>query len=318
MDIIVDIEERLDKFLLKHLNESRNQITNFIKNGYVKVNNKIIKKAGCKLKQNDTIALITPTTKTTLTTYPINFNIDIIYEDSDLLVINKPSSITVHPAPSVKEATVVDWLKFKGISLSTISGEERHGIVHRLDKGTSGVMVVAKNNNSHKFLSAQLQDKSMGRIYLAIINQPLKNDVTVNKPIARNPKNRLKMGIVEGGKEAKTFFKKLLLSKDEKKELILAKLYTGRTHQIRVHLKSISRYILGDDLYGFKSNNDRIGRILLHAYCLYLIHPKTKKKLYFFADMDECFKNFLKENFDKGVQNEVVSKEYISSFITNL
>jgi len=306
MDIVVDVEERLDKFLLNYLNESRSQIANFIKNGYVKVNEKIIKKAGYKLKKNDTIILTTPQNKTTPTTYPIDFDIEIIYEDDDLLVINKPSGVTVHSAPSVKEATIVDWLKYKNISLSTISGQERHGIVHRLDKGTSGAMVIAKNNSAHRFLSAQLQDKSMGRIYLAVINEPLKEDLTINKPIARNPKNRLKMGIVEGGKEAKTFFKKLLLSKDEKKELILAKLYTGRTHQIRVHLKSISRYILGDDLYGFKSNNDKIDRILLHAYCLYLSHPRTKEKLYFIADFDGYFKFYLKENFEVGFLEKIL------------
>ena len=180
-------------------------------------------------------------------------------------------------------------------------------------------MVIAKNNFAHKFLSNQLQDKSMGRIYLAVINQPLKEDLTINKPIARNPKNRLKMDIVEGGREAKTFFKKLLLDKNEKNELILAKLYTGRTHQIRVHLKSISRYILGDDLYGFKSNNDKINRILLHAYCLYLIHPATKEKLYFIADFDKYFKVYLKENFEisflekifKDIKNLVKSKDKI-------
>ena len=212
-----------------------------------------------------------------------------------IIVINKPSGLTVHPAPSVKEPTLVDWLKHKGIRLSTISGEERHGIVHRLDKGTSGVMVVAKSNEAHEALSAQLQDKSMGRFYLAVINPPLKDDmVMVDKPIGRSAQNRLKMAEVEGGKAAKTLFKHLALSKDEKNELIACKLFTGRTHQIRVHLETFSRHILGDHLYGIK--NDKQEQILLHAYVLYFIHPTTKERCQFSAPLSQPMQDYLKQN----------------------
>jgi len=298
-------EERLDKFLVKNIESSRNQIENLIKKGLVKVNEKIAKKGGLKLKIGDIVKVSFPSIQKS-EAKEVKFDIEIIYEDEDILVINKPSGITVHPAPSVKEATVVDWLKIKGISLSTIAGEERHGIVHRLDKETSGLMVVAKNNEAHKFLSNQLQNKSMGRFYLAVIEPPLKDNVIVEKPIARNPKNRLKMAVIEGGRYAKTAFAKIEKSFDEKFELIGAKLFTGRTHQIRVHLNAIGRRIIGDSLYGFKSRNVKIDRVFLHAYILYLIHPRSKKEIRFVAPLPIDMKEFLKKRFDWERVNEKI------------
>ncbi len=302
---IVDCENRVDKFLTKKLNVSRNQIESLIKKGFVKVNNKVIKKAGFRLKPQNEVEVNFPKIKKS-EIKKVDFDIEIVYEDSDILVINKPSGITVHPAPSVKEATVVDWLKQKGVSLSTIAGEERHGIVHRLDKGTSGLMVVAKNNEAHLSLSKQLQDKSMGRYYLAIIKPPLKENIVVEKEIARNPKNRLKMATIDGGRYAKTAFSKIELSKDSRYELIAAKLFTGRTHQIRVHLNSIGRHILGDNLYGFKGKNIKIDRVFLHAYILYLIHPKTKEEMRFLANIPDDIKSFIKKRFEWERVNEKI------------
>ena len=302
---IVDCENRVDKFLTKKLNVSRNQIESLIKKGFVKVNNKVIKKAGFRLKPQNEVEVNFPKIKKS-EIKKVDFDIEIVYEDSDILVINKPNGITVHPALSVKEATVVDWLKQKGVSLSTIAGEERHGIVHRLDKGTSGVMVVAKNNEAHLSLSKQLQDKSMGRYYLAIIEPPLKENIVVEKEIARNPKNRLKMATIDGGRYAKTAFSKIELSKDSRYELIAAKLFTGRTHQIRVHLNSIGRHILGDNLYGFKGKNIKIDRVFLHAYILYLIHPKTKEEMRFLANIPDDIKSFIKKRFEWERVNEKI------------
>lgn len=290
-------EERLDKFLTKRLNVSRNQVESLIKKGYVKVNDFSIKKSGYKIKLSDSIEVELPQPKES-EIRDVDFDIEVVYEDSDILVINKPSGITVHPAPSVKEPTVVDWLKYKGITLSTIAGEERHGIVHRLDKGTSGLMVVAKNNKAHISLSNQLQKRSMGRYYLAVIEPPLKENTIVEKDIARNPKNRLKMAAVESGRYAKSAFSKISLSKDNKYELIAAKLYTGRTHQIRVHLNSIGRHILGDSLYGFKGKNVKIDRVFLHAYILYLTHPTSGVKMKFLAKLPYDMENFLKKRFE--------------------
>ncbi len=305
---------RLDKIIQTKINSSRNQIENLIKEFGVLVNEKIVKKSGYKVKEGDEIFIKFPKPKKE-EAKEVDFDIEIIYEDEDVLVINKPPFLTVHPALSVKEATVVDWLKSKGISLSTINAKERHGIVHRIDKETSGALVIAKNNESHLFLSKQLEDKSMGRYYLSIIDSPLKDNLIVEKPIARNPKNRLKMGVVEGGRAAKSAFLKLLLSNDEKKELIAAKLFTGRTHQIRVHLSSLSRHILGDYLYGFKSKRDKIKRVMLHAYIIYFIHPRTKKQMFFTASLFDDFeelalKNFKMENFYEKIDPDNI----ISSF----
>ncbi len=299
---LVTDSTRLDTFLSEQLAVTRNQVVQLIKQDAVTVDGKATSKPGQKLKIDQEVIITFPEAKVT-EAQAIDFDVEILYEDNDLLVINKPSGLTVHPAPSVKEPTLVDWLKHKGIRLSTISGEERHGIVHRLDKGTSGVMVVAKNNEAHEALSAQLQDKSMGRFYLAVINPPLKDEmVMVDRPIGRSAQNRLKMAEVEGGKEAKTLFKHLALSKDEKNELIACKLFTGRTHQIRVHLETFSRHILGDHLYGVK--NDKQEQILLHAYILYFNHPTTKERCQFSAPISPAMQEYLDKNFEQEIIDE--------------
>ncbi|HHB93619.1 MAG TPA: RluA family pseudouridine synthase, partial [Campylobacterales bacterium] len=278
---IVETIGRLDKVLTDKINQSRNQVEQLIKEGLVSINGKVVTKTGYKLSIGDRVeySFKEPIPKDKVV---VDFDVDIIYEDDVMMVVNKPSGLVVHPAPSVKEATLVDWLIQKGISLSTISGEERHGIVHRIDKETTGALVIAKTNEAHQKLSLQLQDKSMGRYYLALVDYPLKDSGIVEKPIGRNRKNRLKMDIVSEGKYAKSAFYKIAKS-DANVELVAVKLFTGRTHQIRVHLNSLGRHILGDVLYGFKSKKDTINRVLLHAYKLYLTHPSTGLKMEFVA-----------------------------------
>ena len=303
-NFIVSETNRLDKFLASQIDASRNQIEQLIKKEYVKVDGKIVNKTGLKLKENQSIDVHFPQSELN-SIKDIEFvqeslkdkNVQIIYEDADILVINKPYNLTVHDAPSVKDATLVDWLKLNNISLSTLSGEERHGIVHRLDKGTSGVMVVAKTNEAHVELSKQLEDKSMGRYYLAIVDTPLKDNLIINKSIARSQNNRLKMSIDENGRIAKSAFLKIALSDKENFELIGAKLFTGRTHQIRVHLSSINRHILGDNLYGFKGELNKINRFYLHAYYLYLTHPISNKQMRFKANLPKDMEEFLNNNF---------------------
>lgn len=309
-NFIVSSPNRLDKFLSLQLDETRNQIEQLIKKEYVKVDGKTCTKTGLKLKEQQRVDVTLPEVEKK-EAKKIDFDVEILYEDEAILVLNKPSNLVVHDAPSVNEPTLVDWLKHQNISLSTISGEERHGIVHRLDKGTSGVMVVAKTNEAHQFLSEQLQDKSMGRYYLAIIDLPLKENVIIEKPIGRNPHNRLKMGVVENGRFAKSAFNKIALSKNEKYELISAKLFTGRTHQIRVHLSSINRHILGDNLYGFKGEFNKINRVYLHAYCLYLIHPLTKKEMNFTAPLENDMTTFLENNFNTEEICDKINQTYI-------
>ncbi len=301
---------RVDKVLQQHLKTTRNRVEHFIKEGNIKVDGKVIKKCGYKLKGGEKIEY---DIKEAISKkeYEVDFDIEKLYEDEDILIINKPPFLTVHPAPSVKEATLVDWLKKENISLSTISGEERNGIVHRIDKQTSGALVIAKNNEAHLALSKQLEDKSMGRYYLAIINTPLKDNIIVEKAIARNRKNRLKMAAYDKGRAAKSAFLKLATSNDGKKELIAAKLFTGRTHQIRVHLSTLSRHILGDDLYGFKSKKDTIRRVMLHAYVLYLVHPKSEKKIYVKAPLLQDFTEILEKNFTMENLYEKIDTDYI-------
>ena len=303
-------EMRLDMFLAEQLNETRNQVDHLISKGFVSVENKKKAKSGLKLYAGQKVMVNLPE-MVKEEALAVDFDIEIIYEDKYFMVINKPSGVIVHGAPSVKEATLVDWLKKKNISLSTISGEERHGIVHRIDKGTSGLLCVAKTNEAHVALSKQLEDKTMGRFYVAITDLPLKDDVTVTASIGRNPTNRLKMGLVSSGKSAKTSFIKLALSQNENYELIAAKLYTGRTHQIRVHLESLQRHILGDTLYGFKGNTDKIKRVYLHAYSLYLKHPITHDEMNFNVSLPKDMEEFYKSNFNEDDYSEKINKEYI-------
>lgn len=315
-NFIVQEINRLDKFLANNIDSSRNQIEQLIKKEFVKVNGKTNSKTGYKLKLNDKIEVEFPEAQISKS-LEVDFDVEIIYEDEEILVINKPMNLTVHDAPSVHDATLVDWLKSKNISLSTISGEERHGIVHRLDKGTTGVMVVAKSNEAHLGLAKQLEDKSMGRYYIAITDLPLKENTIMDKPIARSPNNRLKMAVVQNGKNAKSAFAKLALSKNEKFELIAVKLFTGRTHQIRVHLNSVNRHILGDNLYGFKGELNKIKRFYLHAYNLYLTHPTTGTKMSFKANIPNDINDFLNNNFDKGSVNEQLDKNNIISIFNS-
>ena len=319
-NFIVFETNRLDKFLASKIDASRNQIEQLIQKEFVKVDGKVVSKTGLKLKENQNVDVHFPESELN-PKKDENFvkeslkdkNVQIIYEDNDILVINKPYNLTVHDAPSVKDATLVDWLKLNNISLSTLSGEERHGIVHRIDKGTSGVMVVAKTNQAHVGLSKQLEDKTMGRYYLAIIDMPLKDNIIIDKPIARNSNNRLKMSIEQNGRFAKSAFNKIALSDKENYELIAAKLFTGRTHQIRVHLSSINRHILGDNLYGFKGELNKINRFYLHAYYLYLTHPITNKQMSFKANLPNDMDEFLNINFKKEDINDKLNENNIVS-----
>ncbi|AJC86116.1 RluA family pseudouridine synthase [Campylobacter sp. RM16704] len=306
-------EERLDVFLSDVLKQSRSQVVRLIKENCVCVNKKIEKKSSKKIKQKDEISILLPQTKEIKENYTPEFDITILHEDDDVLVLNKAPNVVVHGASSVKEATLVDWLLYKGYILSNLNGDHRAGLVHRLDKGTSGAIVIAKNNQSHQFLANQLLDKSMGRFYLALSDLPLKKDKMSNeKAIMRCPSNRLKKITTSHlnslAKSAKTDFINLLSGKDC--SLIAAKLYTGRTHQIRVHLADFNRYILGDELYGYKGKI-KYNRVMLHAYLIYFIHPRTKKLMFIKAPMFDDFYQILKENFTQGEIDEKTSLDYL-------
>lgn len=294
---------RLDIFLSNELNINRSQSTHLIKKQLVKVNGKIAKKCGFLIKLNDLITIDSIQTNNVETTS--NLIIDRIYEDSHILVINKPPFLVVHPASSFKGETLVDWLRANKIVVSNISGENREGIVHRLDKQTSGAMVIAKTNEAHNFLSKQLFDRTLGRLYLSIIDLPLKDDITIECYLARHPNNRLKIAkttSTDNARYAKSNFYKLLLSNDGRQELILAKLETGRTHQIRAHLASINRHIVGDDMYGYKGGKYRI---MLHSYILFLEHIKLGR-MSFKAELFDDMMLYLNNNFDMEKINEIL------------
>ncbi|RAZ61026.1 RluA family pseudouridine synthase [Campylobacter hyointestinalis] len=310
-EFISSCSGRLDQILSLELKTSRNQISELIKNSNVLVNDKISNKPSFKVLVGDKICFDLPKKVEETAKQKVDFDVEILYEDEDILIVNKPANLVVHPAPSVKEATLVEWLKSKNYTLSTINADVRAGIVHRLDRGTSGVLAVAKNNAAHAALSAQLADKSMGRIYLALSDLSLKENIIVEKPIGRNEQNRLKKAVVSGGRYAKSAFANIL--DDDGVNLVCAKLFTGRTHQIRVHLASINRHILGDNLYGFKNKIAKINRVMLHAYILNLIHPKSGKKLEFVAALPQDFYEILHTKFNKETINEKINPKFISA-----
>lgn len=317
MEVFSNENGRLDKILSKILNISRNQISNLIKNKNVKVNTNTILKPSFEIFIGDKIEFYLQDSKKDFK-YCVaeyeNSNIKVIYEDEHILIINKPPNLTVHPAPSVKEPTLVDWLITNNYLLSNINGDLRAGIVHRLDKGTSGILLVAKTNIAHVHIAKQLENKSMGRIYLALIDMPLKEDIIIDKPLKRDEKNRIKISVNKDGKCAKSAFCNIYNNANI--NLIAAKLYTGRTHQIRAHLASINRHILGDNLYGFKGDKDKINRVMLHAYVLYFIHPITNELMLFSAPLHDDFKNILYK--DLGDIDEKIVPEYIKNVFSDV
>lgn len=286
-----DVKTRLDSFLYELDNSfTRSHYKNLIEEGHVLVNSKKVK-AGYALKLNDVVSVEMIPARP-IETLPQNIPLDIVYEDEDLAVINKPKGMVVHPANGNWDGTLVNALLYNIKDLSGINGEIRPGIVHRLDKDTSGLLVVAKNDFAHVALSKQITDKTCKRIYLALVigNMPNDSGVVANY-LGRDPKNRLRYTVVDnGGKYAETHYKVLTRYKDY--SLVEFELKTGRTHQIRVHCKYLNHPIVGDDLYGGKSKFKTDGQ-MLHAYKLSFYHPRTNKYMEFEAQLPEYFQKIL-------------------------
>jgi len=285
-------KERLDKFLLSNITEhTRSYIKNLIESGKVLVNGKEITKAGYSLKTGDEIEfeLFEPIP---LEAKAENIPLDIIYEDEDLLVINKPQGMVVHPAVKNYEGTLVNALLYNVKDLSGINGVMRPGIVHRLDKETSGLLLVAKNDFAHNSLSSQIQTKTCKRYYKALVQFVLKEGSgEVKTYFGRDPKNRLMMAVLNEGKIAHTKFK--VLKNYDGYSLVEYELLTGRTHQIRVHSAYINHPIVGDKLYNPNKCKFKLNGQLLHAYKIEFFQPRTKEKLSFEIELPEYFLNIL-------------------------
>ncbi|MDA3931260.1 MAG: RluA family pseudouridine synthase [Tenericutes bacterium] len=279
---------RIDKYLSNELDEiSRSTIQSLIDEDYILVNGESTK-SSYKLKENDLIEIFETELNSKEIT-PMNIPLEIVYEDDDLLIVNKPSGMVVHPAPGHYKDTMVNALMYHFESLSNINGSLRPGIVHRLDKDTSGLLMVAKNNYAHEKLAEELQLKETKREYIALVEGVIKNKRgKINAPIGRDPHNRLRMSIISGGKSAVTHFEVIEVFNDM--TLIKCRLETGRTHQIRVHMKYIGHPLVNDELYGIKI--DDFGQYL-HAKIIGFTHPRTNEWMSFDSELPEEFKEFL-------------------------
>lgn len=289
-----DIGVRLDKYLQsKYPDKSRSHIKHWIEDGIVLVNDKVVK-AGYLIKASDDVEMGEVIEKV-LSNEPQDIPIEIVYEDADLAVINKPQGMVVHPAVKNYDGTLVNALMYKLDSLSSINGVVRPGIVHRLDKDTSGLLVVAKNDNSHISLSEQISSKECRRIYWALVDGIVKEDGEIITHIGRDPRNRLKMAVVEEGKGklAHTMYR-VIETFDNKYSLVEFELKTGRTHQIRVHSTHIHHPIVGDKLYNSNKCKFNLEGQLLHAKKLILTHPVTNKVMEFECELPEYFENVLR------------------------
>lgn len=281
--------KRLDLWLNeKFPNRSRSHFQKLIADGLVTVNGAQVK-ASHKLTDGEVIH-VEEVTAVEVEYLPENLPLDILYEDSDLIVINKARGMTVHPAETIKSGTLVNALLYHCKDLSGINGVKRPGIVHRLDKDTSGVMVVAKNDSAHINLAAQIKSKTATRTYLAIVHGVLTdNSGIITGSIGRDKVDRKKMAIVTDGKPAVTEFK--VLERFDKFTYVECRLQTGRTHQIRVHMTAIGHPLLGDTKYTSRKNPFDIHGQALHSHTLALLHPTTGESMTFTAPLPDDMKN---------------------------
>lgn len=293
-------KERIDVFLSRETGLSRSQIDKLIRSGRVKLNRENAK-AGYRVKADDRIILSVPPAKE-IAARPENIPLDIVYEDKDIIVINKPPGIVVHPGAGNTEGTLVNAVLHHARDLSGIGGRIRPGVVHRLDKDTSGLIVFAKNDASHLDLSRQIKNREVKKTYLALVHGEIKDDSgAIDAPIGRNPVHRKKMAVIRSGslkrREALTYYK--VLERYKGYTLVELDLKTGRTHQIRVHLSHIGHPVVGDRTYSKKKEGGAsrpclpAGRQLLHASGLSFHHPITGKYLEFRSDMPEDMKQVL-------------------------
>lgn len=294
--VVNESGSRLDKFLSENTEFSRTMITKLIDNGFLKVNGNLLK-ASYKVKENDVIEILDGF-KEENNIIPVKMDLNIVYEDDDIMVINKPSGLIVHPGSGNKNNTLVNGLLDYTNNLSDLNGEERPGIVHRLDKDTSGLMLVAKSNKAHQILTEDFSKHDVKREYYALIKGVFPhNTAIIDAPIGRDEKNRKKMCVTaKNSKNAVTHLTVLRRYKDY--TLVKLDLETGRTHQIRVHMAYIGYPVVNDPLYGTKKATE-FGQFL-HSKTITFTHPITKKEMHFECDLPDYFQNFIDKLEDNG------------------
>lgn len=284
------VQKRIDTYLIDVLKLSRNKIQKLINTSDILVNNSKVK-SSYLLKEDDVITIKQQVDKE-LEVNPEKIDINIVYEDDDIIVINKDNGMVVHPALGNEKGTLVNGLLYYYDHLSDINGELRPGIVHRIDSFTTGLLVVAKNNEAHQELAKQLKDRTMVRKYYALVWGVINNDTgTIDAPIGRDINNRKRQTVTSiNSKKAITHFK--VIKRFKETTLVEASLETGRTHQIRVHFNYIKYPIVNDSVYGIKKTIDDSGQCL-HAKTLGFNHPKTGKYLEFDSELPNCFVNIM-------------------------
>ena len=285
---------RLDAWLAEHLDgATRSAAVKLIEGGFVAVDGRAVAK-NYKLRGGETVDVTLPEAEETDLT-PQDIPLDIVYEDEDVIVVNKPKGLVVHPAPGHSDGTLVNALLYHcGDSLSGVGGEKRPGIVHRIDRDTSGLIIAAKNDAAHLSLSAQLQDHTLSRVYRCIVTGNLRDDSgTVDAPIGRHPVDRKKMAVVAGGRRAVTHW--TVLERFSGYTYVECRLETGRTHQIRVHMAHIGHPILGDTVYGSKKAVAGLQGQCLHAVGLRFLHPRTGQAVELSCPLPEEFEAQLKK-----------------------
>ena len=284
-----EANERLDKYLANNTDYSRVMISKMIDAEYITVNGKI-EKASYKVKVNDCIE-ITDGFKEEIDITPTKMDIDIVYEDEHIIIVNKPSGLVVHPGSGNYDNTLVNGLMYYTNSLSDVNGDERPGIVHRIDKDTSGLLMVAKTNEAHQILTEYFKNKDVKREYLALLTGVFPHETaTIDAPIGRDPKDRKKMTVTaENSKEAVTHLK--VIKRYKEHTLVSLKLETGRTHQIRVHTKYIGYPVFNDPVYTNKKTTE-FGQFL-HSHKMEFVHPITKEHLSFECPMPKEMQDFI-------------------------
>ncbi len=286
--------QRLDAFLASSLDGlTRSQATRLIESGEVAVNGRAVSKS-YKLAGGEDVAVTLPEPEP-VEAVPQDIPLDVVYEDADVIVVNKPSGMVVHPAPGHPDGTLVNALLYHCAgTLSGIGGALRPGIVHRIDRDTSGLIIAAKNDAAHQYLSAQLADHTLARTYECIVVGKLREDRgTVNAPIARHPTDRKRMAVVAGGREAVTHWE--VIARYPGYTHVRCRLETGRTHQIRVHMAYIGHPILGDTVYGAKKEVPGLTGQCLHAVGLRFLHPRTHEVVELSCPLPEEFTRMLQK-----------------------